>query len=144
VESLSFDYTYQDAGDANPRRANTEFNSHTANARLTIRLGTDVQLTPAVGFGRSRSDTAAAVTRATYGAGVAWRLLGGRLVTTGSLGRSTYSRSNTWTGALGSRFQLTPQDDLVLNVQFNRFRDVAGPGAWFNEQTVNLRWARRF
>lgn len=144
VESLSFDYNYQDAGDANPRRASTEFNAHTANARLTIRLGTALQLTPAVGFARSRSDTAPAVTRATYGAGVAWRLLGGRLTTTGSLGRSTYSRSNTWTGTFGSRFQLTSQDDLVLHVQFNRFRDVAASGTWFDEQTVNLRWARRF
>jgi len=144
VESLSFDYNYQDASDANPRRASTQFNAHTANARLAIRLALALQLTPAVGFTRSRSDTAAAVTRATYGVGVAWRLLGGRLTTTGSLGRSTYSRSNTWTGTFGSRFQLTSQDDLVLHVQFNRFRDVAGPGAWFNEQTVNLRWARRF
>jgi len=144
IESLSLDYYFQNAGDANPRRASTEFNAHSVNARAAIRLAPAVQVSPTLGLTRSRSDTSAAATRATYGVGVAWRLFEGRLTTTGSVARSKYSRSNTWTGTFGSRFQLTPQDDLVLQVQFNRFRDTAGPGSWFNEQTVNLRWARRF
>jgi hypothetical protein len=144
VELLSLDYTYQDAGDANPRRASTLFSAHVATARLTIRLAPGFQLTPSVGITRSQSDTAAPRTRATYGVGGAGRLWGGRLTATGSVGRSTYSRSNTWTGVFGSRAQLTTQDDLVLNVQFNRFRDTAGASSWFNERTVSLRWARRF
>ena len=84
-------------------------------------------------------------TRATYGVAAAWRVWGGRLSNTGSIGRSQFSRnSNTWAVSAGSRFQVTSQDDLILNFQFNRFRDTAGAGAWFNEQILGLRWARRF
>ena len=143
-ESMSLDYNYQDAGDANPRRTSTSFTAHAANVRLSVRLSPVLQVTPAVGLSRSRSDTAAWVSRATYGAAAAWRLREGRLTATGSLHRSQYGPRNTWTGTLASRVGVTSQDDLVLQLQVNRFRDTATPSNWYNEQLLSLRWARRF
>ena len=142
-ESLSFDGYYSRAGDANPLRASTDFAALVANARLAIRLGTSMQLTPTVGVSRSQSDTLPTVTRATYGVGAAWRALGGRLSTTGSVSRSTFSATDTWLAVLGSRFQLTQRDDLILNFQVNRYADTATPANGFDEQILNVRWARR-
>jgi hypothetical protein len=144
VESLTLDVNYSHAGDANPRRSSTDFASLSTNARLAIRLGTAAQVSPALGFTRSRSDTLAPVTRATYGLSAAWRLWSGRVTTTGSISRSRFSRSNTWTGSFSAQVRVTPQDALVLNAQFNRYRDTAAPVNWYNEQILTCRWERRF
>jgi len=143
VQSVSLDYNYQTAGDANPRRGSAAFEAQSATARLAIRVSPDVQLSPNVGLTRSASDTLAPVTRTTYGVNVAWRLWHGRLTTSGAVGRSRYSRTGMWTVSLASTLHLTAQDDLVLGVQLNRYRDTATPLNAFDEQTVNLRWARR-
>jgi hypothetical protein len=143
IESLSFNYEYQNAGDANPTRVSSDFVAHSGNARLTIRLGPAVQVSPSLGLTRSRSDTSAAGTRATYGLAAAWRMLDGRLATTASVNRSRFSASRMFTGTVNSRFQLTDRDDLVLLIQLNRFRDTAVPVNRFNEETVSLHWSRR-
>ncbi len=64
-------------------------------------------------------------------------------MTSGSIGRSRYSQTNAWNGMLGAQLRVTPRDDLILNMQFNRYADTAVPDRGFNEQTLNLRWARR-
>jgi hypothetical protein len=144
VESMSLDYNYQDAWDANPRRTSTSFTAHSANVQLTVRLSPVLRVTPSAGLTHSRSDTAAWVSRATYGAAAAWRLQNGRVTATGSLRRSIYGPRNMWIGTLASRVAVTSQDELVLQLQVNRFRDTATPSNWFNEQVLSLRWARRF
>ena len=143
VESLSIDYSYQKSGDANPLRAGAGFAAQSLNARLSVRVSPVVQFSPTLGLTRSQSDTLVPVTRATYGVSAAWRLWGGRLTTTGSVGRSKYASSNSWTSTLGSRLHLTAQDDLLLNFQVNRFADTVVPDRGFNEQTLTLRWVRR-
>jgi hypothetical protein len=144
VESLSLDYAWQGASDANPLRKATGFSSHNASARVTIRLASALQLSPTAGLARFRRGEDPAATRATYGMGAAWRTWGGRLATNGSLARTRYSRSQTWTGTLGSRFQVTREDDLLLQVQFNRFHDLAVPDSRYREQVVRMQWIRRF
>ena len=143
IESLSFNYEYQNAGDANPGRVSSDFVAHSGNARLTVRLGPAVQLTPSVGLTRSRSDTSDAATRATYGMAAAWRMLDGRLASTASINRSRFSASRMFTATVNSRFQLTERADRVLLVQLTRFRDTVMPDTRFNEETVSLHWSRR-
>jgi hypothetical protein len=83
------------------------------------------------------------LTRATYGLSATWNLWGGRLSASGSVGNSRYSRNNSLTSTFGSRLRVTPRDDLILNLQLNRYSDTAVPAQGFNEQILNLRWARR-
>jgi len=143
VQTVSVDYNYQSAGDANPLRIGTKFGAHSGSARLTVPLGSSVRISPSFGFTTSQSDTSGWATRATFGAAVAWRGRGGRLTSTGSFGRSTYLRSNAWNVTLNARLQVTDLNSLVLAVQSNRFRDAAALDNRFNEQIVSLRWERR-
>jgi hypothetical protein len=143
IESLSLDLQVQRAGDPAPLRSSTRFSAQTLTARLTLRVSPDLQVFPNAGLAHSRSDTLAAVTRATYGAGAAWRLMHGRLSATGMIGRSRYGSTGSWTGSLGSTFHLTSRDDVILTVLLNRYTDTAVPERGFNEETLNVRWARR-
>jgi len=144
VESLTFDYSYQDAGDGNPLRSASSFSAHSLTSRLAIRVAPTVQVIPEAGFTRSQSDTLAAVTRATAGVNAAWRLWAGRLGSSVYLGRTRYASSGNWMVVVSSRLRVTPHDEVVLGIQLNRFADTAVPNRDFNEQTLNLRWVRRF
>lgn len=144
IESVSVDYAYQRAGDADPRRSATGFRSHTADARLTIRTGPAVKLTPSLGIARTWSGPTPWTLRATYGLAAAWRALAGRWTTTGSAARSRYSSSNIFVMTVTSRYQVTDQDVLTLSGQRNRFRDVATPLNGYREYLFSLQWSRRF
>ncbi len=99
---------------------------------------------PTIGLARFQRGPGAAVTRATYGAGTNFRGWGGRLSVNGSVALSRYARSRSWTGTLSSRLQVTPQDDLLVQLQFNRFHDMAIADSRYREQVMRVQWVRRF
>jgi len=143
-ESLSLDADYDRAGDANPLRAGTDFTAVTADARLAIRVGPAVRITPSLGYSRFRTDTLVPVTLATYGVSVAWRVWNGRLSTMASLSRSRYSLSNTWIATADAQLRVTTQDALMMTIRLNQYRDTAAPANWYDEQIIDVRWVRRF
>jgi hypothetical protein len=142
-ETLSLNYNYQRAGDANPLRASSAFVAHTADLSAGLRMSAALTLTPSLGFARSWAGSSEPATRATYGISAAWRAMGGRLSSTASLSRTRYSRTHAWTGSASARYALTAQDALSLSLQLNRFSDTATPLNGYNEQLMILRWTHQ-
>jgi len=143
VENLSLDYTYQKAGDANPLRASSEFLSNSVDLRASIRLRSNIRLSPTAGLTSFRVGTEDSQLRAIFGAVGVWSPFRGRLTTTGSLSNSRYGGRNTLSGTLSGRFQVTPQDEVSLMMKTSRFADRVVSTS-YNETLFSLRWTRSF
>jgi len=143
VRSVTASYTYQNIGDPSPLRAGSTLRSHGGDVRVSLALGGNASISPTLGLVRSRTADSAAGTRATYGLAGEWRSLAQRWVTTASVSRTQVSRTNALSARISSRYRITPEDTVILELRANRYRSLVQQGLDFDERAFNLRWSRR-
>jgi len=64
-------------------------------------------------------------------------------VTTASVSRTQVSRTNALSARVSSRYRITPEDTVILEIRANRYRSLVQQDLDFDERAFNLRWSRR-
>jgi hypothetical protein len=141
VRSVNLNYGYQQSGDDNPLRAESELVSHDADVRVNIAPSRTLQLSPSLGLVRARAGTGEWVTRESYAVSLTSRLLDGRLTTTVAAGTSRARPSRSTRASVSSRFQLSEVQTVTLRMSLNRLRGPLEDGD-FEEYLVRLEITR--
>lgn len=145
IASVAFTYSLQHAGDDNPLRVGATMRSHTADARVGVRLAERIQLTPSLGLQRLRTGTEAWSTRATYGLSGQWRSPGRAWTLVATATSARYSLgTDALRGGLTMRWRATSADRLTFSLQSSHYSDVPSERGTFDEHLMSLRWARTF
>lgn len=144
LRSLTLNYGYRDAGDADPARASATLVAHTADLRVALSQGRTWHFAPSLGVVRARSGTLPWSTRETLGLTTTARMLDGRWTSTLALGTSRASAQRTARASVSSQFEISDAQSISLNVSAQQFRDPARPDADVDEYVTYLRFTRRF
>jgi hypothetical protein len=144
MRTVTVDYTYRPTSDANPLRAQSTSESHSASASLMLAPSRAISVTPTLGVVHSQFAGAGWTTRSTYGLGTQVSGLRGKWVTSLNLSRSQFQQTTALQAGLTSRYQVTPSDALILSAQAADYGNLVSPDLAFREGTASIRWAHRF
>ena len=144
VRSVSLNYGYREAGDANPLRVDASLRSHTADVRVAISPNRVLHISPSIGLVRARSGATAWSTRESYALTTTARLMEGRWSSTLALGTSRATPNRSSRASLSSRFALSELQSIELTVTAQNLRNAVQDGTDVQEYVTFLRFVRRF
>ncbi len=144
LNSIAFNYTYQNSGDDSPIRQSTKSTVNSGNLGLVFNLSKEFNANLSAGIVSSIfADTISNSTQI-YSAGIQNMELQNKLTTSLSISTSIGDNNSSINSRLSSSYKITKEDVIAVSISANRFKSTSLNNEGFNEYYASLSVSHMF